>query len=190
MISVQQLFERIRARQFTAEDAAGLIRSSYYFAGTHPDVHINLSVNRPADFHFQHLPQYEERSHHSMFPSMNDASRAIAEALNSDAGAAATRFLSFSDVRRVALYSRSGARAAAAMTVRSAIASMGARTGTMYAQTSTLLVVVVLSIFDGQVVLTTAYPARQSPPNRPFPPEGMDLLEFRNQTFPYPMAAG
>ena len=188
MIDVQNLFERIRSRQFNAEDAKGLIRSSYYFAATHPDVHINLSLNRPADFHFQHLPQYEQRGSHSMFRSMDEAAQAVAAALNSEAGAAATRFLSFSDVNRVALYSRSGAQATGTMTVRSAIASMGARTGTMYGETSTLIVVVVLSIFNGQVVITTAYPAGTMAANRPVPPEAMDLLEYRNQTFTYPAA--
>lgn len=189
MIEVQNLFELVRNRQFGAENAKALIRSSYYFADTHPDVHIHLSVNRPPDYHFQHLPEYEERRLHSMFRSMNEAADAIAAAINSAAGAAATRFLSFSGVQKVAIYSRSGADASRTMTVRSAIASMGARTGTMYGETSTLLVIAVLSIFNGQVVLTTAYPASQSPPNRPFPPAGMDLLEYKNQTFTYPVNA-
>ena len=65
---------------------------------------------------------------------------------------------------------------------------MGARTGTMYGETSTLIVVVVLSIFNGQVVITTAYPAGTMAANRPVPPEAMDLLEYRNQTFTYPAA--
>lgn len=189
MIDVQSLFEKIRNRQFDSNDAKGLIRSSYYFGTTHPDVHINLSLHRPADFHFQHLSQYEERGLHSMFRSMDEAGHAIAAALNSEAGAAATRFLSFSDVRRVAIYSRSGALAAGAMTVRSAIASMGVRTGTMYGEISTLLVIVILSIFRGQVVLTTAYPAGSVQANRPFPPNAMDLVQYRDQTFTYPITA-
>ena len=190
MIDVRTLFDKIGARQFTAEDAKALIRSSYYFGAAHPDVHISLGVNRPPDFHFQHLPQYEERRAHSMFRSMDQAASGIAATLNSNAGAAASRFLSFSDVQRAVLYSRSGARACGNTTVRAAIASMGTRTGTMYSDVSTVIVVAVLSIFNGEIVLTTAYPANQSPANRPFPPDGLDLVECRNQTFTYPATDG
>jgi len=187
MIDLRRLFNRIQAREFNLEDARELIKSSFYFAGTHPDVHIVLSTRRPLDYHFQHLPNYEERALHSMFDSLDDAAAAVAGALNCDAGMAAARFLGMTAVQRVALYSRSGAAAAGEMLTRAAIASMGVRTGTMYGRTRTLVVVAVLSIFNGQVVLTTAYPAQGLPANRPLPPDGMDTLEYGNQRFNYPM---
>jgi hypothetical protein len=185
MIAVKDLFTKIADRQFEAADAKEFLKSSYYFAGTHPDVHIILSVRRPADFHFQQVPKYEERSQHSMFMSMDDAASAIAASLNCEAGEAALRFLSVSGVEKVALYSRSGARKAETMIVRAATASMGNRTGTMYGTEKTDVVVVVLSIFSGSVVLTTAYPAHMLPQNRPKPPQGSDLLEYSKQCFTY-----
>jgi hypothetical protein len=185
VIPVKDLFDKIAARRFEPADAKEFVKSSYYFANTHPDVHIVLSVRRPADFHFQHLPQYEERSLHSMFQSMDDAAAGIAGALNCKAGESALRFLSVSGVNRATILSRSGAQAAQTMMVRSAIASMGARSGTMYGTESTAIVTVVLSIHSGEIVLTTAYPAHLLPQNRPVPPEGSDLVEFGNQRFVY-----
>jgi len=186
MFSVAELSQRTRDRSFTVADARRLIERSYYLAGTHADVHIQLGVLRPPDYHFQDLPQYEERHLHSMFRSLEDASTAVAAGLNCDAGAAAGRFLGVTGVNRVALYSRSAAGATPNMMVRSAIASMGARTGTMYGDHQTLLVVMVLSIYGGQyVVLTTAYPTHGLS-GRPIPPEGTDFLEYGNQRFAYP----
>jgi hypothetical protein len=180
MIDIRQLFATIQARKFGVENARELIKSSYYFAGTHPDVHIVLSTLRLPDYHFQDLAKYEERAGHTMFRSLDDASAGVAAALNCQAGSAAVRFLSVSSVRKVGLVSRSGARAVTQkMLVRSAIASMGNRTGTMYGAESTLVVVVVLSIYSGHVVLTTAYPAYQLK-DRPVPPNGKDVLEYGN----------
>jgi hypothetical protein len=188
MILVEELFQKISARQFQLADAREFIKRSYYFANTHPDVHIVLTGSGPADLHFQHLPQYEARSLHSMFLSMDDAASAVAAALNCAAGEASMRFLSVSSVTRVALYSRSGATHASEMLVRAAIGANGARTGTMYSQQSTALVVLALGIHANSVVLTTAYPTHNLPANRPHPPAGLDLLEYNNtQLFTYPM---
>ena len=189
MLSVRDLFEKVNSRRFEVADAREFIKSSYYFAGAHAHVHIDLSVRRPSDYHFQDVPVYEERSRHSMFQSMDDAASAVAGALNCDAGAAALRFLSVSGVNRVVLYSRSGAQSAGVMTLRAAVASMGTRTGTMYGEEKTEIVVVVLSIHSGHVVLTTAYPTHILPANKPKPPEGCDLLEYANQRFSYPAAS-
>ena len=65
-----------------------------------------MSLKRPADFHFQDVPQYEARERpHSMFESMEDAAGAIARGLNCRAGEAALRFLSVTAVNWVAIYS-------------------------------------------------------------------------------------
>jgi hypothetical protein len=185
MIDLKSLFERVYARRFDAADAKEFIKRSYYFAGTHPDVHIVLSVRRAPDYHFQDNPQYEGRGRHSLFPSMEDAASGIAAALNCKAGEAALRFVSVSGVNRVTLYSRSGARAAPNMSVRSAIAVMGARTGTMYSEEKTAAVVLVLSIQAGYIVLTTAYPINAFAEQRPEPPPDHDLLEYGLQRFIY-----
>jgi len=187
MITVEELFTKISARQFQPADAGEFIKTSYYFAQTHPDVHIVLSVSRPADFHFQHVPKYERRSLHSMFQSMEDAKAGIAGSLNCRAGEAAMRFLSVSSVRKIVLFSRSGAHQASDMTLRTAIGHAGSRTGTMYGDHKTKLIVVVLGIYNGSVVLTTAYPSHMLADNKPEPPEGSDLLEYdKTQYFTYP----
>jgi hypothetical protein len=187
MVSLHELFQKVRTRRFAVEDAKELIKSSFYFGGAHPDVHIHLSVLRPPDFHFQHLPQYEDRDVHSMFPSFEVAASAVAASLNCAAGAAAARFLSVSGVDRVALYSRSGGQAAPNTIARTAIGVQGVRTGTMYGSHTTLIVVLVLIIRNGQVVLLTAYPTHGIG-NRPVPADGFDMLEYGNQRFTYPSA--
>src|ERR1700678_1464593 len=95
MITVRALFEKVSARNFQASDAKELIKTSYYFSPTkngkpefHSDLHVVLSSTRPADFHFQNEPKYEERSLHSMFKSLDDAATAIAASLNCRAGEA------------------------------------------------------------------------------------------------------
>jgi hypothetical protein len=185
MIDLKSLFERIYARGFDAADAKEFIKRSYYFAGAHPDVHIVLSVRRAPDYHFQDNPQFEERSRHSLFLSMDDAASGIAASLNCKAGEAALRFLSVSGVNRVTLLSRSGAREAPNMSVRSAIAAMGTRTGTMHSTDRTVAVVLVLSMRDGNVVLTTSYPINAFAQQRPEPPPDHDLLEYGSQRYIY-----
>jgi len=122
MADVAELFGKIDSGNFGIPDARELIKSSYYLAATHSDVHIVLSLRRPADFHFQHLQGYEERAH-SMFPSMDEAGAGIAAALNYQAGKTALRFLSVSSVNRITILSRSGAGIANTTMLRSAIAS-------------------------------------------------------------------
>ena len=183
MVSLKDLFDKVVERQFRMDDARELMKRSFYFAGgtlAHADVHVVLAAARPADYHFAHVPQYEERSLHSMFESMSDAAHAIAASLNSKAGESALRFLSVRGVPRATIISRSGARLADRMMVRSAVASMGTRTGTMYVTKATTVVVTVLSIDSDQVFLTTAYPAH-SLNNRPLPPVGSDLVELGHQ---------
>jgi len=189
MLALRELYAKIRRRQFEPADARELIKTSYYFAGAHPDVHIDLSVSRPADFHFQEVPKYEQRGMHSMFQSMDDAAMAISAALNCATGEEALRLLPHK--KSVAIHSRTAAQHIPEMTVRSAIASMGVRTGTMYGTASTAFVVVVLNLCDGSVVLTTAYPThmiqpKQWPAMQPPPPDGKDLLEYGGNFYPYP----
>jgi hypothetical protein len=193
MVTVEEIFKKISSRQFLLPDARELIKRSYYFSDNHahPDVHIVLTGNsRPADLHFQHLPNYDERALHSMFRSMDDAAAAIAAALNCRAGEAAMRFLSVSSVRRLALYSRSAASHAATMFERAAVVHAGARAGTTYTPVQTEVVVVIFGIHAEQVFVVTAYPCHILPANRPLPPAGHDLLEYRQgpqqQLFTYP----
>jgi hypothetical protein len=185
VIPIAQFVRMTQNREFTVAEARSFIKASYYFANSHPDVHIQLSTSRPADYHFQHIPDYEERARHSMFQSLDDAAHAVSAGLSCEAGIAAGRFLSVAGVNRVVLYSRSGAAAAPTLMSRAAIASMGTRTGTMYSHHDTLIVVMVLSIHGGDhVTLTTAYPTH-SLAGRPVPPPGTDLLEYGNQRFTY-----
>jgi hypothetical protein len=183
MVSIAELFKQIASRTFAAPDAKWLVKSSYYFAGTHADVHIILAVRRPPDYYVQSLPKYADRSLHSMFESMDDAATAIAAALNCRAGEATVRFLSVSGVEKVALYSRTGARVVSRMAIRSAGPEHG---GAAHIEKKVAaVVVVVLSIRDGQIVLTTAYPAH-SLINRPMPPRDSDLVEIdKEQVFSY-----
>ena len=189
MIDLKSLFERVYGRRFDAADAKEFIKRSYYFAGAHPDVHIVLSVRRAPDYHFQHMPEYEERGArppHSLFLSMDDAANGIAAALNCKAGEAALRFLSVRGVNRVTVISRSGARAAPNVSVRSAIAAMGTRTGTMYGAGKTVAVVLILSMREGNVVLTTSYPIEAFTLKLPEPPQDHDLLKHNEIPYVYP----
>jgi hypothetical protein len=179
MVTVEELFKKIAARQFLLADARELIKRSYYFANNraHPDVHIVLAgQRRPQDLHFHDVAPYGNRPMHSMFPSMDDAAGAIAAALNCRAGEAALRFLSISNVLTVAVYSRTGAGHASTMLER--LTTPGATPNARYVAQQTSVVIVVLSIEAEQVFVTTAYPCHTLSPDDPVPPLGYDLVRY------------
>jgi hypothetical protein len=189
MITVRALFEKVTARNFQTSDAREFIKTSYYFSPQkngkpefHSDLHVVLSSTRPADYHFQNDPVYEQRALHSMFKSFEDAATAIAACLNCRAGEAALRMLSMSDIRDVTLYSRTGAKQASEMVERAAIGSQGMRTGTMYSEKATQFVIVVLTISGEKVAIKTAYPALMVRRGLEPPPEAMDLVVCQQTT--------
>jgi hypothetical protein len=180
MLPLKDLFEKVAARQFEPADARLFIKYSYYFANTHPDVHIVLNIRRSPDFHFEHVSEYASRDFHTMFQSMDDAAAGIAGALNSKAGEAALRFIGVTAVRQVAIHSRSAARLVPQVTLRTVTPGAGPHYETAAAPVITL----VLGIHDGEVVLTTAYPLLM-PRDRPLPPNGFDMVEVMKQFFLY-----
>ncbi|MFN7995047.1 MAG: hypothetical protein U0Q18_15675 [Bryobacteraceae bacterium] len=175
--------ERIGRRTFGPADAMALIRYSDLTRLTtraHPGVHVSITAPaRARDFHIQGTT-YANRVRHSMFRSEDETAQAVANALNTQAGA--ETILRLQNLRlggRGVLYSRSGAVPDSGVT-RSAGSS-----GVTWAEARTGFVTLVLDHHgDGLLVLQTAYPNLEPLEDHSVvPPDGADLLEMPRRRY-------